>query len=299
MSENKLAVKQDSKKFSVALQSDAFQKLISDTLGDENRKKRFVAAISSAVGQNPDLQNCDAGTVLVAGLVGESLNLSPSPQLGQFYLVPFNDRKNGRIVAQFQIGYKGYLQLAMRSGQYKKINVVAIKKGELINYDPLEEELKVNLIEDELKREKSETTGYYAMFEYLNGFKKTMYWSKQKMEAHATKYSQAYRAKKGFSFWEKDFDGMGFKTMLRQLISKWGIMSTELQEAYTKDMASLDESGNVNYVDNAEVVEEEIQNNANSGEILAFEDNGVMPQPKEAIDDKKEVEETSQKNRGF
>ena len=293
MKENKLAVKKDSKKFSVALQSDALQKLISDTLGDENRKKRFVAAISSAVGQNPDLQNCDAGTVLAAGLVGESLNLSPSPQLGQFYLVPFNDRKNGRVVAQFQIGYKGYLQLAMRSGQYKKINVVAIKKGELINYDPLEEELKVNLIEDELKREKSETTGYYAMFEYLNGFKKTMYWSKQKMEAHANKYSQAYRSKKGFSFWEKDFDGMGFKTMLRQLISKWGIMSTELQEAYVKDMASLDESGNVNYVDNTEVVEEEIEKeiriHADSGEVLDF---------KEEI--KKEMKEEQPKNnRGF
>ena len=140
----------------------------------------------------------------------------------------------------------------MRSGQYKKLNVVAIKEGELVKFDPLNEEIVVNLIEDEEERENAPTTGYYAMFEYTNGFRKAMYWSKAKMEKHALKYSQGYRAKKGFTFWENDFDGMAFKTMLRQLLSKWGIMSIELVTAMDSDMAVIKEDGTKEYVDNVE-----------------------------------------------
>lgn len=217
-------------KFSVAIQGDAYKKLINNTLTDPQRASRFIASITSAVSTNPVLQECDAGSILSSALLGESLNLSPSPQLGQYYLVPFGGK------AQFILGYKGYLQLAIRSGQYKKINVLAIKDGELVRYNPLDEEIEVNLIDDEEQRENAPTIGYYAMFEYLNGFKKAMYWSKAKMEAHAIKYSKGYQAKKGYTFWEKDFDGMAFKTMLRQLISKWGIMSIELQKAFEVDV---------------------------------------------------------------
>ena len=98
--------------------------------------------------------------------------------------------------------------------------------------------------------EKATIIGYYAMFEYLNGFRKTIYWSKEKMEAHALKYSMGYRAKKGYTFWEKDFDAMAYKTMLRQLISKWGIMSIEMQMAMDGDMAVINEDGTKEYVDN-------------------------------------------------
>lgn len=237
-------------KFSAAIQGDGYKRLINNTLGDPKRAARFTAAISSAVATNPALQECDAGTILAAGLLGEALNLSPSPQLGQYYLVPFNDNKNNRKVAQFQLGYKGYVQLAMRSGEYKKLNVLEIKEGELIQYDPLNEEIKVNLIDDEEIREASETLGYYAMFEYLNGFRKTLYWSRKKMQSHAERYSQGYKAKKGYTFWEKDFDGMAKKTMLRQLISKWGIMSIEMQRAFEGDMAVLHEDESKEYVDN-------------------------------------------------
>jgi len=241
-------------KFSVALQSDAYKNLINNTLRDPARANKFVASISSAVATNPALQECEAGTILSAALLGESLNLSPSPQLGQYYLVPFDDNRNKRVVAQFQLGYKGYIQLAIRSGYYKKLNVLAIKEGELINYNPLDEEIKVNLIEDDEVRENTPTIGYYAMFEYSNGFTKTLYWSKKKMQEHAKKYSQGYRRdlEKGseFTFWSKDFDGMAYKTMLRQLISKWGIMSVEMQDAFDKDMASINTDGKVDYVDN-------------------------------------------------
>ena len=254
-----LVTRTNKSKFSVAIQSDTYKNLINQTLGDKNRATRFIASISSAVATNQALQECDAGTILSGALLGESLNLSPSPQLGQYYLIPFNDSKRGCKVAQFQLGYKGYIQLAIRSGQYKKLNVLAIKKEELIKYDPLNEEIEVNLIEDEEERENAETIGYYAMFEYTNGFRKSLYWSKSKMEKHALKYSTGYKAKKGYTYWEKDFDGMAYKTMLRQLISKWGIMSIDMQQAVEKDMATINTDGTYEYVDNEEdtIIEQE------------------------------------------
>lgn len=246
---NSLATSNQKPKFSVVLQSDSIQKLINNTLGEPKKAQRFITAISSAVATNPALQECDSFSIINSALLGETLNLSPSPQLGQYYMVPYNDKKKGKV-ATFQLGYKGYIQLAIRSGEYKRINVLLIKEGELINYDPLNEELEVNLMKDELARENAKTIGYYAMFELVNGFKKTMYWSKEKMEAHALKYSQGYKVKKGYTFWEKDFDAMATKTMLRQLISKWGIMSIELQTAFESDMTFKDkQDGESFYVD--------------------------------------------------
>lgn len=244
--------KQTKPKFTAVINSDGYKRMINNTLGNPQKAARFVTAITSAVSNNPALQDCDASTVVSAGLLGEGLNLSPSPQLGQYYLVPFKDRKNNRTVAQFQLGYKGYIQLAIRSGQYKKLNVLPIKQGELISFNSLEEDIEVKLIENEVEREQAETIGYYAMFEYTNGFKKAMYWSRQKMESHAEKYSMGYKAHKGYTFWEKDFDGMACKTMLRQLISKWGIMSIEMQTAVNNDMGVINEDGTVDYVDNPE-----------------------------------------------
>lgn len=243
--------------FSVAIQTDGYKRLIQNTLSDPKRAARFVTAITSAVSANPALQDCDAGTILSAGLLGEGLNLSPSPQLGQYYLVPFNDSRNRRKAAQFQLGYKGYIQLAIRSGQYKKLNVLPIKNGELVRFDPLNEEIEVQLIQDARQREETETTGYYAMFEYTNGFRKAIYWSREKMESHAKKYSKGYAAGKGYTFWEKDFDAMACKTMLRQLISKWGIMSIEMERAITNDMTVQHDDGTTEYVENLEYTESE------------------------------------------
>lgn len=265
-------------KFSVAIQSETYKNLINQTLGDKDKATRFIASISSAVANNQQLQECDAGTILSGALLGESLNLSPSPQLGQYYLVPFNDTKKGCKVAQFQLGYKGYIQLAIRSGYYKKLNVLAIKKGELIKYDPLNEEIEVNLIDDEEERESAETIGYYAMFEYTNGFRKTLYWSKSKMEKHALKYSMGYRAKKGYTFWEKDFDAMAYKTMLRQLISKWGIMSIDMQQAVEKDMSAINTDGSFDYVDNN-----------TDDDIIIQDDNEIVKPEEESKNDNKTV----------
>ena len=233
---------------SAYLTADAVKNQINQVVGGKDGQ-RFISAIVSAVNTNPALQECTNQSILSGALLGESLKLSPSPQLGQYYLVPFNDKNKGKV-AQFQLGYKGYIQLAIRSGQYKKLNVLAIKEGELIRFDPLNEEIEVRLIEDEEEREQANTIGYYAMFEYTNGFRKAIYWSKRKMEAHALKYSKGYQAKKGYTFWEKDFDGMAYKTMLRQLISKWGIMSIDMASASDSDMAVINEDGTKDYVDN-------------------------------------------------
>ena len=160
-------------------------------------------------------------------------------------MLPFEDTKNNRKVATFVLGAKGYIQLALRSGQYRKLNVLELKQGELVKYNPLTEDIEVNLIEDELQRDATETTGYYAMFEFINGFKKALYWSKAKMERHALKYSAAYRYDKNkgksLSYWSKDFDQMSSKTMLRQLIGKWGVMSYAMQVAIESDNAVLKE----------------------------------------------------------
>lgn len=252
--------------FSTAIMTKGYNNMISRSIRDPKDVKRFVAAITSAVAVNPALQECDPATVLSGALLGNSLGLSPSPQLGQYYLVPYWNKKKGCNDAQFQLGYKGYVQLALRSGYYKHLNVIAVKAGEMVRFDPLTEDVDFRMIEDEEEREKAATVGYLATFEYLNGFRKTIYWSKEKMLTHADKYSPAFskdaqtvRGKGGntyrkvsfsdyeagnypkqdewmySSFWYKNFDAMAFKTMLRQLISKWGIMSIELQTAFEQD----------------------------------------------------------------
>ena len=238
------------------LTADAVKNQINSIIGGKNGEK-FITSIVSAVNANPALQECTNQSILSAALLGQSLNLSPSPQMGFYYLVPYNDRERGKV-AQFQLGYKGYIQLAIRTGQYKSLNVLAIKEGELVKFDALNEEIEVNLIEDEEVREKTPTIGYYASFTYLNGFRKAIYWSKAKMESHALRYSKGFAAHKGYTFWEKDFDGMAYKTMLRQLISKWGVMSTDFEKAYEADMGVISENGSVTYVDNEDQVEEPV-----------------------------------------
>lgn len=273
---NSLTPQTKKQTFSAFLTQDAVKNKINSMVGGRDGQ-RFITAIISAVSVNPALAECEHGSILSAAMLGESLRLSPSPQLGQYYMVPYNDKERGKI-ATFQLGYKGYIQLAIRSGYYKKINVLAIKEGELIKFDPLEEVIEVRLIEDDQTREETPTIGYYAMFEYQNGFKKAMYWSKKKMLAHADRYSAAFHMNavnnsnpkkcrvsfadfeagkfpkdeswKYSSFWYKDFDGMAYKTMLRQLISKWGIMSIELQNAMERDESLLNEDGTFEYVDN-------------------------------------------------
>lgn len=250
--------------FAAVLKSPAVQTSLIGTLGDAMKAKTFTAALISAVNTNRQLMSCEPMSIISAALLGESLQLSPSPQLGHYYMVPFNDSKSGTTKATFQLGWKGYYQLALRSGQYKHLDAVAVKEGELIGYNPITDEINLEPIGDPLAREKAKTIGYYAHFELNNGFTKAMYWPKEKMEAHALTYSQGYKAKSGYTFWEKDFDSMALKTMYRQLISKYGIMSIEMQKAFVNDMtiqgdinAASDEGGEPIFFDSAEVIDAE------------------------------------------
>lgn len=292
--QNSLARQDQSMKLAVYLQNDAVKKQINQVVGGKNGT-RFISSIVSAVQSTPALQECTSPSIVNAALLGEALNLSPSPQLGQFYMVPFDNKKKGCKEAQFQLGYKGYIQLAKRSGVYKKINVLSIKAGELISYNPLEEELEINLIEDDYVRENTPTIGYYAMFEEVNGYRHSIYWSKQRMLAHAEKYSFAFYKNGGAkslelleegkipekdmwkysSFWFKDFDAMAHKTMLRQLISKWGTMSIDLQNAIDKDMAVIHEDGKTEYVDAVKAEDDGVVSNQELQEVQ--EDHPAAP----------------------
>lgn len=207
------------------------------------------------------------------------MNLSPSPQLGMYYMVPYKDKNRGYI-SQFQIGYKGLIQLAIRSGQYRSLNVVPVHTGEIRMTNPLFEEFEYTPITDEEKLKTAKTVGYIAAFELTNGFRKTLYWTREQMLDHADRFSAAFHKDavkspypnkqrvsfadyeagkypredewKYSSFWYKNFDAMACKTMLRQLISKWGVMSIDFQTAYEADGAVLNNDGTKDYIDTPE-----------------------------------------------
>lgn len=277
---------------------------IEGIVGKENAT-RFVSSVVSAVQTNKALAECTNTSILSAALLGQALNLTPSPQLGMFYMVPYDNK--GTKEATFQLGYKGYIQLAIRSGQYKKIVASVVKQGEMKSYNPITEEFVLSPL-PESERNSLPTEGYYSMFELVNGFTKELYWPKERMLHHADRYSKAFslNATKGrnakvsyadyeagkvpesdmwkySSFWYKDFDGMALKTILRQLISKWGIMSIDMEKAYTSDMGVIREDGAVDYVDGVfdidprETAAQDIEENANAEEFIdavPVDDNG-------------------------
>lgn len=300
--QNSTAVAQKQQKTGIAtyLANEAVRNNIVSVVGEKNAT-RFISSVVSAVQTNPTLAQCTNGSILSAALLGEALQLSPSPQLGQYYMVPYDNSKevldpetgkNKKVTvkeAQFQIGYKGYIQLAIRSGQYRKIVVSDVKEGEVGFYNPITEEFGMNPVLDMKKRAELLTVGYYGMFELTNGFKKELYWSKEQMEQHAKTYSKGYASdlRKGnkYTFWSKDFGAMAKKTLIRQLINKWGVMSIEMQKAYEADMAVIDENGKAIYVDNQqdieEIVEAEIAENANKVEFVDAEVTEVTDEPAE------------------
>lgn len=242
------------------LTQEAVKQNIEGIVGAKD-SQRFISSIVSAVQTNSTLAECTNASILSAALLGQSLNLPQSPQLSYFYIVPYNNKKKvindqgkeTEITVKegvFQLGYRGYIQLAMRSGQYQKIQVTEIREGELKSYNPITEELEFDPILDYDERGKKAVVGYYGSFILVNGFKKEIYWDKARMEAHAKKYSASYRKGWSSSFWSSDFDEMAKKTILRQLLSKWGVMSVDLEKAYNGDMAVIDENGMPDYIDN-------------------------------------------------
>lgn len=258
------------KVFNNLINSDLMRTKIHQMVGATDSQE-FITSITSAVNTNPALAECDPQTIISAALLGQSLHLKPSPQLGYFYMVPFNNRKKGTKEAQFQLGYKGLLQLAIRTSEYIDIDAIEIKEGEYKGRDKFTGRPKFEFVEDDDIRENLPVVGYMAYFEMKNGYIKRLYWSKTKMENHADTYSMAFDLEKYHdlqegkipqseqwkysSFWYKNFDEMAKKTMLRQLLSKHGLLSTEMQKAVESDQAVITKDLQPEYVDNENVID--------------------------------------------
>lgn len=256
MSENQNKVVEKKKSLADYLTAPMVKTKIAEVIGETN-SQQFISAIISAVQTNPQLQNCSQKSILNAALLGQTLGLSPSPQMGQYYMVPYNNK--GTMEAVFQIGWKGYVDMAVRTGKYAQLNATEIKEGEFKSFNPLTEQYEFSFIQNFDERKKAKTIGYAAFFTLKSGFSKMLYWTYEEMLAHANKYSKGFAAKKGYTFWEKDFDAMARKTLIRQLISKWGPKFKDFDRAYKSDMAVISDIKNksvdVEYVDNDIVVE--------------------------------------------
>ena len=264
------------------LATDSIQENVKKIVGEKDAQ-RFISSVVSAVQTNPTLAECTNKSILNAALLGQSLNLPQSPQLGMFYLIPYDNKKSGVKEAQFQISYKGLIQLAIRSGQYKKLHVTDIREGELKSYNSITDEYSFTPETDMAKRLSLKVIGYYAYFELVNGYKKDIYWSREQMEEHAKKYSVSYR--KGWdSIWKSDFDKMAYKTLIKQLLSKYGVMSVEMDKAVANDQAVLEEENNPMYVDNVDIPEKGV-NPFEEGGVIDVEESEV----RDVADEAKEV----------
>lgn len=189
----------------------------------------FIASLIDIYGNDKYLQACEPQAVIMEALKAATLKLPINKSLGFAYIVPYKN-KEGVQEPQFQIGYKGYIQLAMRTGQYKYINADFVCEGELKGHDKLTGEMDLS---GDAKSDK--VIGYFAYIETINGFRKPLYWSKDKVLAHAKRYSKSFG--RDTSAWKTNFDEMALKTMLRNLLGKYGVMSVEMLNAYSADAA--------------------------------------------------------------
>lgn len=226
------------------LDSEGYKNRFNELLGA--RTPQFVGSVVSLVNADASLQKAFQQapvTIIQSALKAATYDLPIDPALGYAYIVPFNNTiKDGnsyikRMEASFILGYKGMLQLAMRTGAYKKINVVDIREGELVHYDRLTEEIEINFIEDEEIRSEQPIKGWCGYFQLVNGMEKTIYMSKSAIIAHEKKNRKGQNIGKG---WRDDFDSMAAKTVLRRLIGKWGLMSIDYQKADTRTLAAAE-----------------------------------------------------------
>lgn len=199
------------------LSSPTVQKRFEEVLG--KRAPQFTTSILNLYNSEKMLQKCEPMSVISSAMVAASLDLPVDKNLGYAWIVPYSGK------AQFQLGYKGYVQLALRSGQYRYINVTPIHEGEMKKWNPLTEEIDI----DFEAKQSDAVIGYAAYFELLNGFRKTVYWTKEEVEKHRKRFS-----KSDFG-WKNDWDAMAMKTVLKSLLSKWGILSIEMQKAVIED----------------------------------------------------------------
>jgi recombination protein RecT len=241
------------KRFNQTITDVKTQDYLQQVLGE--RKSSFTNNIVALVANNTKLQECDPMSLMYSAIKATSLELPIDANLGFAYFIPYKNNARGITEAQFQMGYKGFVQLAMRSGKYKTINVADVREGELKHQDLLTGELQFEIVSN---REKKTVIGYVAFFELINGFRKCLYMTTDEVKAHAKQYSKTYSFKD--ALWNTNFDGMARKTVLKLLLSKYGILSIEMQDAVKYDQAVIrDENGTPSYVDNTTDIIEDIQ----------------------------------------
>lgn len=250
------------------INSDNIKNKFAEVLGEKGGAS-FVTSLLTVVTQNKTLQNADKNSIYTAALIAASLQLPINPNLGFAYILPYKTKVDGQYVdvAQFQLGAKGFKQLAQRSGQFVIINDDDVREGEILNYDRLTGKIEFNWVQNQEERSKLKIIGYVSYFELLNGFTSTFYMSIEEITAHGKKYSQTF--KKGFGLWVDDFRAMALKTVTKLNISKNGPLSIELQRAMVSDQSVIKSDSFIDnpetldiepeYVDNNETPEEKVE----------------------------------------
>ncbi|MGF2738683.1 recombinase RecT [Bacillus subtilis] len=249
------------------LSSPSVIKRFEEVLG--KRATQFTASILSLYNSEQMLQKTDPMSVISSAMVAATLDLPIDKNLGYAWIVPYGGK------AQFQLGYKGYIQLALRTGQYKSINCIPIHEGELQKWNPLTEEIEI----DFEKRESDAVIGYAAYFELINGFRKTVYWTKAQVEKHKKKFS-----KSDFG-WKNDWDAMALKTVLKAVLSKWGILSIEMQKAVIEEDETRERIDITNEADSSEIIDSEPSNKEETEKLSAQESDPFDGKPVDIKED--------------
>lgn len=242
------------------LARDSIKKRFEELLG--RKAPGFMSSIINIVNSNTQLQQCDPNQVIAAAAVAAAMDLPIDPNLGFAYIVPYKGK------AQFQMGYKGFVQLAMRTGMYKTINATHVYEGEIESFNRITGEVKFS----ETGATSDKIVGYIAYFKLLNGFEKYEYWPIERVIEHAKRFSQSYGS--NYSPWKTDFDAMATKTVLKHLLSRYGVLSIEMQTAVKADQAVVhetDDGEQYEYVDNTVEAEYTVDDAALDREIAEMD----------------------------
>ena len=226
-----------------ALNAESVQEQFRNALQDS--APLFTASLIDVYGSDRDLQDCEPGAVIMEALKAATLRLPINKNLGFAYIVPYKSK--GKAQPQMQIGYKGLIQLAMRTGEYRYLNADVVYEGELKSFDKLTGHMDLSG-----ERTSDQVIGYFAYLELLNGFSKAVYWTKDQVLEHAKRFSKSFNS--DYSPWKTDFDAMALKTVLRNLITKWGIMSVEMVQAVDRDIEA-DAQREIDEYANSEVLD--------------------------------------------
>lgn len=265
------------KAISKFLNGDSIKNKFQEVLGEGG--PAFVSSLLTVVSQNEKLHQADQTSIYTSALMAATLKLPINSNLGFAYIIPFNDKKRG-LVAQFQLGYKGFIQLAQRTGLYKNINSEVVKEGELIEHNRLTGEIKFNWEQDPIKRANLKTIGYVSFFKLNNGFESTLYMTKEDSTAHGKKYSQTF--KNNFGLWVDDFDSMALKTVTKLNLSKNGPLSIDMQKALISDQSVIKSDSFVDDPETLDIIPEYIDNDSTNEKQVENKKEAVKKAKEEA-----------------